>query len=125
MSISDLVISSESVTRPIGCGYFLGRLLDRGFERERRGRGARKLDRVLALQLAPADQRAARGGEDRAHHHRVHHLPEAEALEEEPPQKLPLLLLLQREGDAGGEPVNGEEERVVEGDLLEVEDRVP
>src|SRR5437868_11882142 len=108
---------------PVGCGYFLGRLLDGSFERERRGR-ASQLDRVLAFELAPADERAARGGEDRADHHRVHHLPVAEALEEEPPQELPLLAPFEREGEAGSRPVNGEEERVVEGDLLEVEDRV-
>ena len=51
-------------------------------------------DCVFAFELAPADERAARGGGDRFDHDEVHDLAIAEALQEEPPEQFPLLAFL-------------------------------
>src|SRR5689334_9765670 len=77
----------------------------------------------LSLQLAPADDRAARGGRDRFHHYVVHHLAVTESLQEKPPQQAPALFALEQKREGGGDPVNCQKQRVIEQDLAQIRER--
>ena len=73
-------------------------------------------DGGLTLELAPAHERSAGGAQHRADHHPVHDLAIAEALQPEPPEEVPVLSLLECEGERRAEPVDDEKEGVPEQD---------
>ncbi len=70
--------------------------------------------------MAPADEMPLDGADHRLHKDIVDELAVAEALQREPPQKPPVLALLEREGENGGRKIHDHEERIVEARELDV-----
>src|ERR1700761_8206110 len=70
--------------------------------------------RAAAFQLAPADLTPADRGADRLHHHVVHQLAVAEALDREPDQILPGRAPLHRHAERAGREVEEDERGPVE-----------
>ena len=72
-----------------------------------------RIDRGFSLELAPADNAALQGPEHRFCDHEIHDLAVAEPLQNEPPQKRPVFLLLEQKRDHCGAKINRHEDGIV------------
>src|SRR6185369_17709764 len=78
------------------------------------------LDRCLSFEFTPTDNCSANCGKHRFDHDPVHDLPIAETLDEKPPEQFFLFALFHHECSKGTGPVESEEKRIVEKNLIKI-----